>query len=265
MLYENIAYSDPAYPVICHRDTLPHGAVVSAHWHENYEILSITGGRMELALDGKHFFAEAGQTVVIGQSVLHFLRPSDEICTYNCLLADAGFLKKRGLSASEVRYLEVIRDAFLSNIMESILRASESRQPLYRMEVCAQIDRLFVHLSRHYMLSFSDGMPDDSANIGVKCAVRYIHTHYDRPLTLDDICREVGFTKNYFCRIFAEYTGQPPIRYLYRVRCEDARRMLRGGECSVTDAAQRCGFSSVSHFSQYYRRTFGHSPSQDMI
>lgn len=264
MLYEHLQYADPQFPCLCHHDRLE-GRSVNAHWHESYEIICPTSGEAELLLDGRQVRAGVGQTAIIGSSVLHSIRPVAGACTYNCLLVDVKFLHDRGLSPDGACFDECSDNPALRDLVENILHESESTPPLYQMAVKADIDRLFVLLVRNHLRAAPESPSDSSAYSAVKRAMRFIHAHYGEPLTLDEICRSAGFAKNYFCRIFAEYAGQPPIRYLNRVRCEDARRMLTAGACNVTEAARRCGFSSLSHFSQVYRRTMGHSPSADIV
>lgn len=264
MLHENMSYPDHQYPLFCHQDVLPRSKNFQAHWHENYELLHMTGGEMELILDGEHFTARPGQIVVINSGVLHCLRAVSEVCTYDCLLADTDFLMSRGIRPAGACFQEVVRDAEMSRLMRTIVWENARREPLYRVAVLAAIDQLFVCLCRRWLKRGEESHADNPTYAGVKKAMRYIHAHYAQPLTLDEICREAGFAKNYFCRIFSEYAGQPPIRYLNRVRCEDARRLLRHGQCSVSEAAQRCGFPSASYFSQYYRKLTGHSPSADI-
>ncbi|MBE5787190.1 MAG: AraC family transcriptional regulator [Clostridiales bacterium] len=266
MFYESHVYPDPGYPVICHSIRMQGDRnFVNAHWHENYELLHVMEGELEGLLDGRKFHARAGETVVINSGVMHYLHAATPVCSYECLIANADLLYQRGMQPDKPVFQEVLADAETADRLHRIVQEHFQRPCLFQMNVLAQIDGLFVHLMRNFRQEhMEEGMaPVAGSHEAVKHAMRYIHAHYAEPLTLDDICRQVGFAKNYFCRVFAEYAGLPPIRYLNHVRCEDARRMLRAEGCTVAEAAQRCGFPNVSHFSQYYRKVNGHSPSVD--
>lgn len=265
MLYEKHIYQDTDYPVIIHFDYLAPEISFSAHWHENYELLYLTQGEMELWLDGSRFHAARGECAVINRGVLHRLQAVKGPCRYLCIIAGPELLLPRGLRPENACFQEIIQpDQHFLYLLEEIARESREQGLLYKTAVMALIDQVFVHLMRGQRKSETGHPRENGADDAVKRAMRYIHAHYDERLTLEDICRQAGFAKNYFCRIFAEYAGLPPIRYLNQVRCEDARRLLQAGKINVSEAARRCGFVSASHFSQYYRKVIGHSPSLDM-
>jgi len=64
-----------------------------------------------------------------------------------------------------------------------------------------------------------------------------------------------------FARVFREFVGLPPHRYLLRRRLERARILLQSG-MSVTDTCYEVGFHNPAHFTRSYRRHFGHLPSR---
>lgn len=265
MLYEKHIYQDHDFPVIFHFSRLQPDTPFYGHWHENYELLYITDGEMELWLDGCRYHARTGECAVVNRGVLHRLHAIHGECRYLCIIAGPELLLSRGVRPDNACFYEIIwPDAQFRYLMDEIARENAEQGLLYKTAVMALIDQVFVNLMRNHLKNHSESTRENGADDAVKRAMRFIHAHYDEQLSLEDICRQAGFAKNYFCRIFAEYAGQPPIRYLNQVRCEDAKRLLQSGDCNVSEAARRCGFISVSHFSQYYRKVNGHSPSKDM-
>lgn len=265
MFYETLEYADPQYPVICHHPILDDNSpCVNAHWHENYELLYIQEGEMVCLLDGRKYCAKAGDTVIVNSGVMHYLETSSR-CRYICLLADPDWLSKRGLRPTQAHFNEIIHDDQTADLLQTIRREHVAGNACFQMYVLSLVDQLFVFLARNHLqqVNLSLSPQESTLHAAVKKAMRYIHAHSSDAMTLEEISRQAGFAKNYFCRIFAEYTGLSPMRYLNRVRCEDARHMLMNGDCTVSEAAQRCGFPSISHFSQNYRKTIGHAPSKD--
>ena len=49
--------------------------------------------------------------------------------------------------------------------------------------------------------------------------------------------------------------------YLLRARIHEARRLLIGGNISVTGVAYSVGFNDGSHFARIFKRITGHLPS----
>lgn len=81
--------------------------------------------------------------------------------------------------------------------------------------------------------------------------------------------REVGFYASELC-ISPEYlsrtvkakTGQTPQQIIGDVLLADAKRMLRSGEKSVTDAAYELNFSDAAAFSKFFKKKTGISPRE---
>ena len=92
-------------------------------------------------------------------------------------------------------------------------------------------------------------------------AVRHLlETRFAETHTLASLAEFVGMSPFQFARVFRELTGEPPHRYLLRVRLERASRMLLDGK-PVTETCFEVGFSNLSHFTRSFRRRFGRAPS----
>ena len=80
------------------------------------------------------------------------------------------------------------------------------------------------------------------------------------PLTISQIAARAALSPWHFSRLFREFTGESPHRFLRRLRLLAAARFLRDG-MSVTDACYAAGFSHPSHFARSFRRASGVLPS----
>lgn len=89
-----------------------------------------------------------------------------------------------------------------------------------------------------------------------------LNDSYRLPLTLNEIARRVHTSPFHLARIFRAGTGRPVHRYLADLRCRAALARLFDGEPDLTALALELGFSSHSHFSAAFRRTFGCPPSE---
>ncbi len=77
------------------------------------------------------------------------------------------------------------------------------------------------------------------------------------------IAKQCGLGIDRMNRGFKELFGQTISQYLRDCRMEKARLLLMSGDCNVTDACFKVGYSNLSHFAKSYRRYFGHSPVKD--
>lgn len=90
---------------------------------------------------------------------------------------------------------------------------------------------------------------------------KYIQDNYGRQISLTDIASHMELTPNYISNIFGKYEKEGYIKYLTRVRMENAARLLlHFPSMKVADIAQQCGFLNVKHFYHVFRQTYNCSP-----
>jgi AraC-like DNA-binding protein len=96
----------------------------------------------------------------------------------------------------------------------------------------------------------------------VHCARDYIAALYHKPITLDDIAAVACLSPNHLLRSFKHIFGSTPHQFITALRLEEAQRLLRNTEISVTEVCFAVGFESLGTFSWLFRRRFGVSPRQ---
>jgi AraC-like DNA-binding protein len=87
-----------------------------------------------------------------------------------------------------------------------------------------------------------------------------LSAHLGESVSLVELGRRVGCSPFYLSRTFTQETGMTISRWLRQARLERAAELLRSRACNVTEAALQVGYSSLSHFSQAFRETFGCCP-----
>ena len=88
----------------------------------------------------------------------------------------------------------------------------------------------------------------------------FCRQNFARPIGVADMARVANMSRFHFTRLFQKAWGISPGRYLALVRMEQARNLVRNGELTVKDLAQRCGFSTANYFCKAFRKHFGVPP-----
>ena len=92
-------------------------------------------------------------------------------------------------------------------------------------------------------------------------AKEFLHEYGFERVPLERIARAVGVSPVYLSNEFARSEGVPLYQYQLYLRLIRSLQILR--DCDdITQLALELGFSSHSHFSATFRRTFGLSPSR---
>jgi AraC-like DNA-binding protein len=88
---------------------------------------------------------------------------------------------------------------------------------------------------------------------------RYLATHYAEVLSISRLADYFSVRPDSLCRQFKKELGVSPGVYLTRLRLKQACILLRSGY-SVTQAAEKTGFTSIHYFSRVFKKNLGASP-----
>lgn len=78
--------------------------------------------------------------------------------------------------------------------------------------------------------------------------------------TLDKMAETCNLKRTQFALIVKEITGEPPLRYLIRLRVNKSRKLLRDSSLSVTKIAMLCGFSNSQYFAKIFKEFTNRKP-----
>ncbi len=96
----------------------------------------------------------------------------------------------------------------------------------------------------------------------VRMAKQYIQQHYMEPITLEEVCAAIGFSVSYFSTLFKKETGEGFLKYLTRVRMEQAKQLLQDTNDPISEICERVGYSDLKHFTSNFKKTTGLNPGQ---
>lgn len=100
----------------------------------------------------------------------------------------------------------------------------------------------------------------------VRRADDYMRACVGEPLSLLDLCRELGVSERTLHYAFQEVRGLSPMAYFRAIRLNAVRQELKTAPDTATvhEIAQRWGFWHTGEFAAAYRRLFGELPSQTL-
>lgn len=102
---------------------------------------------------------------------------------------------------------------------------------------------------------------------GLRLAIKFIEeTAHENP-SVPDICNVANLSWRSLDRVFKEYFGIGPKRYLLQFRLIRVRQQLkmRSPDTKISDIANAWGFWHMGDFAQKYRRFFGELPASQRI
>lgn len=142
------------------------------------------------------------------------------------------------------RYLALAHDPAEARVLVPLIRR-ELHFRLLRSPAGAMLRRL---------------LRSDSHASNIGNAIELLRLRYRERLEMDELARQVGMSTSAFYKHFKSVTATTPLQFQKNLRLTEARRLLVGGEHSVSTAAHAVGYESPSQFSREYSRRFGAPP-----
>lgn len=94
----------------------------------------------------------------------------------------------------------------------------------------------------------------------VKKVIAYIEENLGQEIRLDSIARNVGYSKFYLNRIFAEHTGTTMHKYVQNRRLTIAAEKLVKTDAPIMQIAQEAGYDTQQSFSYAFKQVYLHPP-----
>ena len=110
-------------------------------------------------------------------------------------------------------------------------------------------------------LTLSNALPHTKLSIS-QLAMKYISENYTRQISIDDICRELGYSKSTVLSAFKRDFGDTINTRLNNMRLSHARRLLVEGEMTINEIALATGFANQSYFSKVFSAKYGITPTE---
>jgi YesN/AraC family two-component response regulator len=137
-----------------------------------------------------------------------------------------------------------------------------NEEPGYMIKTTA-LFLLIVH--RFYEILLDDsGITNANNDSRIGKVKDYIDKHFDQKLTLKKFSSLTSLNPVYLNNIFRKKTGLTMHQYLTKVRVKIAEDLLRSGECTVTQVAERVGYPDELYFSRQFKAVKGIPPSHCM-
>ncbi len=92
--------------------------------------------------------------------------------------------------------------------------------------------------------------------------LKYMESHYDELITLEQACTIAKLDYHYFSRVFKEKTGKTFVEYLSFIRILNAQKLLTETDEPIAFIAQKVGIPNVSYFNRKFKAQNGMTPGQ---
>ena len=251
------------------------------HTHKEYELVLLHGGNCRFLVGNQFFYLQPGQLLMLDGMTIHKTYVSGDPQDYerSVLRFDSDWIRpllqdinlERLLNLFEENSSGLIRifkkrdEAIIENMIGEIAtlvdleenRLNEARLKLAVVQLLIQIS-----ISTDYIIRKDQGFRDEKTEIAEKVS-NFLFKNYHRSISIDDVSQAVNLSKSYMSHVFKEVTGHTIMTYLMQYRLSKARSQITQEPNQLIKViSQENGFESEAHFSRFFKKNIGLSPSQ---
>jgi AraC family transcriptional regulator of adaptative response/methylated-DNA-[protein]-cysteine methyltransferase len=95
----------------------------------------------------------------------------------------------------------------------------------------------------------------------IATAIDYIHSHFREQPSLEEIAGHVAVSPFHFQRLFTEWAGTSPKKFLQYISVEHAKKILQESKATLFDAAESTGLSGTSRLHHLFVTIEGMTPA----
>ena len=235
------------------------------HFHKNVEFLFVTKGVQHAIIGGEKVVAEAGDILYVDTFEPHSFSRDEGVEGYVLVVS--------------LWYLDCFQKLFEQQHFPRVMRDKEKNAPIFEFirewksqyrkdryledtyEIFVSANRLFLMLKNTYGMVARHKKNNESVILDI---LNYLEKNYREKITVKEIAKTLGYTKEYCSQVFNFYMGESFRRYLNRIRIYKFQELYRerGEDVSIIHLAFECGFDSQSTFYRAYKEVFGVTPKE---
>lgn len=235
------------------------------HWHEEFHLCVIEGGKGELRYRGAGHNTPTGCLFIVHPGEVHSNRAHDETgCTYRNLYIDPDLLQQTAREVDGQMQIPffpepVIFDEAVIKLYLDLHRTLEVSAG--RLEQESLLLRLLVNLISNYSQKRPSLQRAGRERQGVRCVRDYLTDNYADNVSLARLAQIANLSPFHLNRVFCSELGLPPHAFQTQVRVIKAKELLNRG-WKISGVALATGFADQSHLTRHFKRLIGVPPGE---
>ncbi len=247
--------------------------IIAAHSHSNvsYEIHYTEQGRGTVTVGGQTYDVFPGRLYVTGPGVVHaqFSDLRDPVVEYCLYLNCRQFVRASSDPLTlfvNTHFWMGADNGLVFALLRQLVEENRTPQPDARQMSETLLRQVVIQLTRLYRSALAPEPGPMSVPAltrdGLMPVIEDAFYYRYATLTLPELARLLNFSVRQTQRLLQANFGKTFSKKLTEARMAAACQHLENSGLSVTEIAERVGFSSIEHFSNAFRRSMGLSPRQ---
>lgn len=248
--------------------------------HDFWEFLYVDKGEVGITIEKKVYQLKQGDIVFITPNKFHDvfcngkISPNLLVVSFDCPDQCMNYFQDKVLKLNRnlVYYLNTIikesRDTFKNNLGDPYFKKLifKDSTPPFSLDLIATSLEMFLlsllRLNSKPTMNSVISIHEKENERRVNLVISFLEENINKNITLTDICSHCSMSKSLIQKLFKEETGWSVMEYFYRLKIEEAKRLIRNETDNFTQIADRLGYSTIHYFSRQFKKIVGMSPSE---
>jgi AraC-like DNA-binding protein len=239
-------------------------------------ICHIKKGSGRYTIDKKNCTFKKGDILIFNDNEVHFSNDEEVFAQVThfksrLLCSGAGY-------AFEIEYLKPFwsakffdckLDATFNNNYETVVkilseleRVFKTKENNYKQIIKLLLLKLSLILTEYLdTKNTPDFIRKEKNSHSFQQLFKYIDQNCSRKMTLKELATLTNMSVSNFCTVFKNKMGISPMEYVIRTRLIKAAQQLVETDLKIVDIAENCGFVSMPHFIECFKKYKGIVPS----
>ncbi len=150
-------------------------------------------------------------------------------------------------------------DSFLEQYFRNIILTMEKGYaPNYMLHVSNLLKAIFSHT----IIMLEPPGRNSGKESEFEELIRYMLENLHKTLTLNQIAKKAGMSKDHFTKVFSKRYGYTPVDYFIRMKMQKACELLVTTGHTIYQIAGGLGYNDCYYFSRLFKKKTGISPGQ---
>lgn len=249
------------------------------HWHDEFEIIYVKKGKMNLSLDLKNCSVNAGDIVFIKPKVLHgFGQYKSDHAETVTLVFSLSMLNAQITDACSMKYFSPMlegkidfpavihpTDSGYEEIYRCIIHMHKiyhKASDFFELNIKSELFKMFFLLLSNFCSGYNaSGQINTEANT-IKVIIEYIQANYMHQIPISELADAAGLSEHYLMRYFKSNMGITCVEYMNEYRLNIATHLLKETDYPIGIIAEKCGIPNVSYFNRVFKKAFNLTPKE---
>ena len=285
ILKETDHYRDSMFPLYSYDINIGEKTnMLNCHWHDEIEFILVTSGNAIFQIESSLYEVNPGEIIIIGGGELHSAYSLNSNSNCNCicksLIFNSEMLSSKSSDAIQIKFINPLinnqlnlphhlactsdNEIAIRSFLTDLITTLASKENNFELMAKSYLYMIFSKVMLMVTYKNTNELINNNSTSKIenlKHILDYIHTNYNKPLTIKELSTEVNMSEGHFCRTFKSITFKTPIDYLNYYRTTKAQNLLISSDKKVLEICMDVGFNNLSYFINIFKKNTSYTPS----